>query len=251
MIFSKKQILFPKGNNRFNGQASGENFNVDKRDYSLKEMMEHLKTLDETSWGRYAFSREPLSGKFDNNEIKRLTYLSCRCGNLYAEKIIKEYKTSDPKEIAEKMDLQIKYSNEPSCLSSILFAEFKSKTITVYMDAVSKGQRLLEGVEIREVMGETLNIVNLLISHEIFHYVEDIYSKEIFTQTERIRLWNKFLIHPQSKIFCLGEIAAMEFAKRLNTVAYSPYIMDVFLVYNYNKSIAFDLYEEIIRLSGG
>ncbi|EES49542.1 hypothetical protein [Clostridium botulinum] len=41
----------------------------------------------------------------------------------------------------------------------------------------------------------------------------------------------------------------MAFAKELLKVPYSPYILDVFLVYLYNKEVAYSLYNEIMTIN--
>ena len=42
----------------------------------------------------------------------------------------------------------------------------------------------------------------------------------------------------------------MGFAKELMKLPYSPYLMDVFLVYGYSPQEASGLYEEMMELSG-
>jgi hypothetical protein len=41
----------------------------------------------------------------------------------------------------------------------------------------------------------------------------------------------------------------MAFAKQFVGISYSPYVMDVFLVYGYNPEEASGLYEEIMELA--
>lgn len=71
-------------------------------------------------------------------------------------------------------------------------------------------------------------------------------KKEIFTQTETIRLWSVGPFHNDSTIIALSEIAAMAFAKEMTQISYAPYLMDVLLVYGYSPKEASGLYEEIL-----
>jgi len=42
----------------------------------------------------------------------------------------------------------------------------------------------------------------------------------------------------------------MGFCKRLNELAYSPYVMDAFLVYGHSSDMASRLYEEMMGFAG-
>lgn len=217
----------------------------------ITQMMYNLLQVTETDWGNYAFSREPLNGKFQDSDRQRLTLLSGVCGREYADKMISLYHTYDPVEMAEKMGLTVEYPELPSNLLRVLFAEYKPKKhVYLYMDAVHKAEEALLLPGMKQIMGGALHIKNLLLAHEMFHHVEEVYAKEIFTRTEKVELWAPPLFHNRSGIFCLGEIAAMEFARSLNQLDYSPFILDVFLVYGYSHESACRLYEEIMEISG-
>ncbi|MGN0983321.1 MAG: hypothetical protein ACI4OI_00645, partial [Gemmiger sp.] len=95
-----------------------------------------------------------------------------------------------------------------------------------------------------------LDITRLLLGHELFHYVEERYKKEIWTRTYRLRLWQIGPIHNDSGVMVLGEIAAMAFTQELNELRYSPYVMDAYLVYGYSPEAASALYEEMMRFAG-
>ena len=86
-----------------------------------------------------------------------------------------------------------------------------------------------------------LDITRVLLWHELFHAVELQKKATIFTQTEKIALWRG----PISTIRCLGEIAAMQFAAAMEGLTYSPYCLDVLLVYGYDMRAASALFDEI------
>ena len=80
--------------------------------------------------------------------------------------------------------------------------------------------------------------------------MEEKYKKEIFTKQEKIRLWSFGPLHNDSIIIALSEIAAMAFAQAVTGIPYSPYVMDVFLVYGYSPEEASGLYEEMMAYAG-
>ena len=81
-------------------------------------------------------------------------------------------------------------------------------------------------------------------AHALFHAVEMQKKATIFTQTEKIALW-RGPIPNRSTIRCLGEIAAMQFAAAMEGLTYSPYCLDVLLVYGYDMRAASALFDEI------
>ena len=87
-------------------------------------------------------------------------------------------------------------------------------------------------------------LLEILLAHELFHAVEEQYAGEIFTRTEKIELWRKPFSN-RSVISCLSEIAAMAFARQLSGLSVSPYMLDVLLVYSYDKNTSYGLYDEI------
>lgn len=89
-----------------------------------------------------------------------------------------------------------------------------------------------------------MNIKNMLLWHEIFHVLEFQKADTMFTRREKIALW-RGPIPNRSRIRCLGEIAAMQFAAEMERVPYSPYCLDVLLVYGYNEKAASALFDEM------
>ena len=67
------------------------------------EMIEKLGALTEEDWGKYAFSREPLEGRFSDEQKMQYTHKANDCGREWAEKIARQYGTRNPGELAEKL----------------------------------------------------------------------------------------------------------------------------------------------------
>ena len=64
-----------------------------------------------------------------------------------------------------------------------------------------------------------------------------------------MELWRKPFSN-RSRILALSEMAAMAFAKEMTGIRWSPYVLDVLLIYGYNKEAACALYEEILEAAG-
>ncbi|MGN0404475.1 MAG: hypothetical protein ACI4F1_04580 [Bariatricus sp.] len=213
----------------------------------LAEMVRTLEGLSEKEWGRYAFSREPLEGKFSEEQKEDYTAKANACGREWAEKMAEEYGTRDPRMLAEKMGMKVDAPKVPVGGGLVLFAQFvEPNEITIFTDCVDKAAKL-EAECGCEIMKQE-KLMNVLLAHELFHAVEEQHAKEIFTRTEKVELWRKPFSN-RSTISCLSEIAAMAFAAQLLGLTVSPYMLDVLLVYSYDRNAAWGLYDEILSLN--
>lgn len=212
----------------------------------LKTMLKDLIEFEAEDWFRYAFSRELLNRRFNDNQRRDWTLKALNCGRVFARRIIQKYGCSNPEELAELMGLNIFYFSYPKETDRILFAEYKAPdTICIYLNVVNKAERLLKYDEIREILTDRLNIRKLLLAHEIFHHIEKMYKNEIYTLKEKIRLWSVGPIHNDSTITAISEIAAMAFAQEMTQIPYFPYVLDIFLMYSILPEKASELYKEV------
>lgn len=213
----------------------------------VQEMLQNLIGIDDEVWGEYGFRREPLRGKFSEEERAILIHKANECGKKCARSIRKQYGQVNVYTLAEKLGLEVDYPERPNGGGHIIFAQFvEPNRVTVFKDSVNKAAQLVEEEKLSEIFAH-INIEEILLAHEIFHFIEE-KDKEIFTRTETIRLWKVGPIKNDSIIVCLGEIAGMAFAKELLQMSYSPYILDSFLVYLYHPQAAYGLYEEVMGI---
>lgn len=217
----------------------------------LELMLKDLAEIEPLEWYGYGFSREPLNGRFTDGQRRDWMQKSLDCGREYARKVSEQYGTKDPVEIGKALEMKVSYPEFPEKTDRVLFAEYRiPNRICIYMDAVKKAEGLLLRPEISQVLTEGLDVRRLLLSHELFHCVEDRYKREIFTQTEKVRLWKLGFLHNDSSVIAFSEIGAMAFAQELMGISYSPYLMNVFLVYGYSPEEASGLYEEMMEYAG-
>ncbi len=217
----------------------------------LEDMLRDLSEIPFEDWYKYVFSREPLNGKFHDEQRMRWMEQSIACGRTYAHKVCEEYHCQTPEELAKAFGMKVSYPTFPEKTDRVLFAEFRvPNQINIYMDALDRVRRYMQQPEIAEILTDHLKISSLLLAHELFHFVEETYKKEIFTRTEKIRLWSIGPLHNDSGVIALSEIAAMAFAQELTGIPYAPYVMDVFLVYGYSPEEASGLYEEMMMYAG-
>ncbi len=205
------------------------------------EMAAYLRRLDDRQWGRYAFSREPLEGKFTPQQKDAYTAAANACGAQWADKLAAEYGTRDPLTLCGKLGLKLKTPATPAGGGQVLFAQFvQPDEITIFTDCLDKAETL------GGLLPARAKLQSIILAHELFHAVEEA-NPEIYTRTEKIELWRKPFSN-KSCIVCLSEIAAMAFAKQLLGLDFNPYALDVLLVYPYDAQAACGLYAEICDL---
>lgn len=218
----------------------------DVRIRKCETLLDDLCVIPESDWAFYAFSREPMNGRFSDEERIDMYEQAARCGRQNAEKLIARYGKITAAELAEKLGLKVLFPQMPQSRSRILFAEFaEPDTIRVYKDGLQKGEILLQNPQISRHFPEGVRIENILIAHELFHVIE-MRDPQIWTKNYRISLWKLGFYENTSPVAVLSEIAAMAFSQRINELTFSPYVLDCFLVYGYSPKAACALYEEMI-----
>ena len=84
-----------------------------RADKEAMTLMPGAVAATEEDWGKYAFSREPLEGRFSNEQKMQYTHKANDCGREWAEKIARQYGTRNPGELAEKSWDESKNSKSP------------------------------------------------------------------------------------------------------------------------------------------
>ena len=217
----------------------------------IGEMIEKLAKITDEEWGRYAFRRELLRDRFDAEKKRFYTLRANECGAEYARKMVDEYHTRSPEELAEKLGGIVSYPSRPGGSrpgSQLIFAQFvEPEKIMIFTDCTNKADEAVEEYGLHQYFSED-SARKILLAHELFHLVELKYKDVIFTRTEKIDLLPLKIIHNWSTIRCLSEMACMRFARELTELPFSPYVLDVFLLYLYEQQKASDLFRAIMRI---
>lgn len=214
----------------------------------MREGLENLMKIPDEAFGAYSFSREPLREKISGEQQRILTAKAIRCGREYGAKMEKDYGKIPALVLAGKLGAAVEMKSRPAAGSCIVFAQFTPPSyITVFTDCLERARERIQEQKLEDLL-TVERIQNILIAHEVFHCVEEIYKKEIFTQTERIELWRLGRIRNRSPILCLGEIAAMAFARQTAGLNYSPFVLDWFLVSLYDEKTGNEIYEDFGKL---
>jgi hypothetical protein len=203
---------------------------------NITETMVWAANLPEEVWVAYAFSREPLAGHIDAEDRRRLFNEASRCGIACSRETAGRCHSRDPRELARAMGVNVRYSEQETGCIFPVFAQFvPPDAITLFTRYTEKASRLLD-----ENGGTPLNgipVENILLAHELFHWIEEQQKDEIFTRKEKIDLWKKPFSR-KSTVSCLSEIAGMAFARELLGLAFCPFALDLPLAYTADRDMA-------------
>lgn len=216
-------------------------------------MIQELLQVDDESWGMYAFSRDFLRERVPEDKKLEMIKKSISCGREYARRMILEWGCQDIQTLAENLKLKIVPQDTMITGKRILFACYTPPNeIDIMMEPVHKAVQLIMKEESIDVeLFPKHSIIDTILGHEIFHYLEDQYEQEIYTRTEKILLWNFLGFKNFSTVRTLSEIGAMAFTKELNKLTYSPFILDVLLYYDYDSTSAEIIYRDVLGKNSG
>lgn len=215
----------------------------------IKDLIKELKTVDEKIWGLYTFKRDPICNKVTDIVKADMIKKANECGRLEAIDLKKKYGTKTCSQYAQKLGLIICEIEEKNANDYILFAKFNSPNkISININNVKKGEETVKKENLNLLI-EEVKIEDILIAHEMFHFIEG-KNKEIYTTNTKIMLWKLGPIKYESGLIALGEIAAMAFTKELLQISYYPNLFDILLLYSHDEKRAKTLYDEVRDIKG-
>ncbi|MGO5159220.1 MULTISPECIES: hypothetical protein [unclassified Bilifractor] len=217
--------------------------------YPIREMISVLVQLTDEQWGEYAFYHEPLERKFDAEARKHYIAEANTCGRKEAGVLKAELEQYGILALIKKHGFNMEFPDMPNGGGHVIFAQFtEPDKITVFRDCTKKAAALIQNEHLEGLL-KGKDLEKILLAHEFFHAMEYQKRESIYTMTETIELLKRPFSN-RSRIVALSEMAAMAFAKELLDLPYSPYVLDVLLIYGYNKKAASALYEEMLEAAG-
>ena len=203
----------------------------------IKEKLDFLISMNDEEWGQYAFSRDPLKGKVSYELRKEMIEKANECGKKEAIKLKEKYKDVPIKKIIKRMNIDYIEKNSNVTETYIMFACYNSPNkITIFKKNKTMVEEFIKENDLSSKL-EYIDVESVLLAHELFHHIEE-NNKDIYTKNEKVVLWKIGSYKYKSGLVCIGEIAAMAFAKELLSINYNPYVFDVLMLYPHEKNKA-------------
>lgn len=103
------------------------------------------------------------------------------------KKIREENGSINVYKITKNLGIKVDYPQRPNGGGHIIFAQFVNPNkVTIFKDSVDKAIDLIDKENLQELFNN-VNIEEILLAHEIFHYIEEHNRDDMFIQTEKIR----------------------------------------------------------------
>lgn len=213
----------------------------------LYEMLETLTNIPDKVWDVYALRHEPLLGKLTSPLRAQLLELAHNTGVQLAEETAREHPGMRPGEILKALGVNVVLKPDSDEGARMMFACYEEpNTVTVWMRTVEQAKETLSRENALPLL-EGVQLQDILLAHELYHYYE--YTrKDLPTSQKLLTLWKIGSFSYKSKVVTLDEVGAMVFAKELLHLSYSPYLMDVLLLYPGNQRLSKQLYDYIVSL---
>lgn len=222
-------------------------------EYTLKEILGELcKIQDDVRWAAgYAFLRDPICGRFTMEERISLSEKAISYGRKMADQIITQYGKISAEDFCRILDLEVKKEAGGYRGGEVRYAEFREPgEVVIYEECIKQAEQTLLDEELGSLSEAGFlrekQIGEVLLSHEIFHYLEYQEGDAAFTRTFRHKRKGAVRWLPGAKVMCLSEIAAMAFVKTFQGLPFSPYVYDVYLVWGCNRDAAYAVYAAVM-----
>ncbi|EYT95445.1 hypothetical protein QJ527_05475 [Enterococcus mundtii] len=194
----------------------------------LDELILELMTISDQQWCDYQFKREILVGKLSLSEQRAWGELARQCGERLAEVIYRKYRTKNIHALCRTLNVAISYGETAWRDDRLTLATYDETTgICLMTEPIQKfEQEKITALPLEQV-------ASLILAHELYHHLETC-DPTLYTQQKTVELWRFFGYRHQSKIRTLSEIAAMSFSEKLNNVGFSPYVLEVAMIWPYD-----------------
>lgn len=185
--------------------------------------IEQLLQLSEQQIGQFLFSQDHLYKKISEQQRSPMIQQAIECGKTAASNIL----SIDLWEYCRQEKIEIEFFQETLKAENFRFvlAEFQLPNRIRINQSLLKAaapflaeQDLLNGQQVAEI----------LLAHELYHYLEN--QQQLFTLQRQLN-YQTGPFKRSARLHSLSEIAAMTFAQELLGLAFSPVLLNVFLLY--------------------
>lgn len=215
----------------------------------LADILTTLKAVPDEIWDTYALRNEPLKYKLAAADQADFLQLAHRTGIRLAHRVWGQYPDQSLNDIYRALGIQLHELSDEDGGHYTMFACYtEPDKVELYTETIQLAEESLRDENCTAALAG-IQIRDILLAHELFHYYEcTLSAEELPTKQKLLTLWHIGRFQYKSSIISLNEIAAMAFAKEYLSMPYSPYILDVLLLYHSNRRMAMELYEYICKL---
>jgi hypothetical protein len=228
------------GSSPDDGFAFSEEFNRDLREFSSQLM----PLMDRHTASQLVLMGDPFYAKIPNERLSEAVQFGIDTGAALARKQISKFNTRDPIQLAEKLGIIIRHSQENSRRGPRVYhSEYSSPppTILIYDMSMADIERMIDITGLKEILN-TASSVPIYVAHEIYHHLE-MKVKPSPTASFRVSTFSFGPINLTSGLISLSEIAADSFAQELLDFKYPPKLFEQLTIYRHNPELGRRVFE--------
>jgi hypothetical protein len=161
-------------------------------------------------------------------ERSGLISMALRSGREWAQELRKRYPEADTLILAQKLGVEVKYSDQEGKLGNIVLrSEYYDQPpqIVIYNSSVKALQEVIERTGHTDLLPLKL-LVPIHVAHELFHHLENLkkdhLSQRYKVATLRIGRWRLI----ESGVRVLTEIGAQAFVQAWLKLSWNPFVLD-------------------------
>lgn len=209
----------------------------------MDSKLESLINIDDYTYAQYTFLFENLNNKISDDKKAEYINKSIEC----AIDTWNRYKYKSVYELMDEYNLKVEYQLDEGEFRNLFGLFTYPNQITIYSTNIYRVYKKLNenGIDISED-----KIKEVVLAHELFHYLENKDSDKFYTKCEKITTFKLFGHEFKSRITALSEIAAMNFAKRFTNLQFSTYVFDYLLLESIDKEASKSMFDTLMDLGG-
>jgi len=206
--------------------------------------LRELFFAEEALWEAYAFWREPLALRLSPAQKHSFFAEARRCGEALFDEISASYPGLCVRRLAQRAGVNVSFL---PTLGPGLFAGFTPPNeISVGGESPKRAAALFAEMNLPFAKSAE-ELENALLAHELFHFFEA--GRPGLFVRQKVFSFRRFGLFPTScRLVSLSEAAAMEFARRLCRLPFSPYALDPLLLYAQSPKQGEALMEALLQL---
>ena len=196
-------------------------------EFNFRDFVEKFKDIDDSKWGEYMLSKDPLYGKMDEDSKNEIIKSSIKCAEEEYEKISQQINTKGLQEYIENEGINVVYEDEvlQSIYTYLSLYIPKNKTIIISNYTIDLIKEEIEKEEIGDIINAD-KLIDITIAHELFHHIEE-KSEKIYTREKNMRYLMFGKIKREACAAAASEIAAVYFSKLVIGITYCPSVFEI------------------------
>lgn len=208
----------------------------------MEDQMKQLSQLRDEQIGHFLLSQDHLYKKIPEVKRSEMLHQAIDCGKRTAQDFAEE----DLWKYCQKNTIQVEYFTEDLKAENFRFvlAEFQLP------NRIRINQSLLKEAEVlflaqQEFLQGQKKVKEILLAHELYHYLEN--QQESYT-TQKQLTYQTGPFKRQARVHSLSEIAATSFAKELLDLNFSPFLLNVLLLYPVAPDYSQELAKQLLMI---